>query len=280
MNCDGSRSIPVWDGAGERPCPGCSACAGLPAVETTMRSSERAPTPCSDGGTSDRTVPAEAFLALDRAHTILQRDLADMTRWRDEALKILGERELVILDGEEARASAVSAFDALCSRMATIVDEAFGLQEVLPPEQLLTRLEELLFERRRQHEAAFGTVATLARKLGQALDTISGLGGVANIMAQGVLRSLTGEECRIIGRAAALNTDESRCAACGAEAHPEFGITVDDVARPLCTGCGDTDTRCCTPEHTAEREKLRANIRERDTAEMTEIMRAECEGSS
>lgn len=72
-----------------------------------------------------------------------------------EALAVLEER---MRRAEDAR-----------GRLATILDEAFGSQEVLGLDGLLTRLEHLLHERGRQHEAAL-TERDEARDCGQDRD--------------------------------------------------------------------------------------------------------------
>jgi hypothetical protein len=54
-----------------------------------------------------------------------------------------------VVSGEQGPSSEALA---LRDRLSTIVDEAFGLQEVLDTDALLNRLEHLLAERARQHE--------------------------------------------------------------------------------------------------------------------------------
>lgn len=55
------------------------------------------------------------------------------------------------MSGDRIRTVSAEAL-ALRDRLSTIVDEAFGTQEVLGVDAMLSRLEHLLTERARQHE--------------------------------------------------------------------------------------------------------------------------------
>jgi len=139
--------------------------------------------------------------------------LAEMTRWRDEALKEMeiarAERASLQRIAEAAELRAVTAED---ERNVAVRDRALTAERLgdgnarlaVELRQTRTLLEAVLMDRECAWKGATDGAA-LARKLGQALEAVRAIRGPgggpeAHSIAFAALRSLTGEECRIIGR--------------------------------------------------------------------------------